>query len=562
MLEYKKLGSGGLGLILFALMASSCFIFRKFPDPYNTIKWIFTLFSINILMLTFLYKETILALPRLPKLSLYFIGIICILLVFNSFLHNVSLVSYENLRRFIFWAAVIFFLNFFVSQQEKGFNCIEKGLFIISFVFLMAALSCYIVDPSTPPYLTFGNINLAAEFIGFSLAFQFGSLVRLWRAHKRSAFLELLSSLSISYIYFTSCRSIIIALFLLLSATLILDRKFIKKILKIILLAFLIIVSVKLTHLLSDFILQNIDLHLQNTDLLSRVVPSSVTKSFSVRWSLYLNSLKMILENPLGVGVGQFEFASLPYMSNLFPEHNENMIFLSPHNEFLHLLAEDGVIVAFFFFILFCNVAYSFRKEIKRIFLFYPEFIFFSLILGIQSLFQFPLIQPLPYFLTALMIGYFFALTNWGFLSVSLTLRVKAILIGINILTFVIVGICFSSLYVSFNFSNNLPLNKLACAFGSRNWYGCLNASVTYLEKERFDNAKTYAMKTLEWQPLNFQGMKVLGLVFLEQGRRREACALFKTFDSFFQNQSSLRQIINIECRSFSTLPISPSLLS
>jgi len=57
----------------------------------------------------------------------------------------------------------------------------------------------------------------------------------------------------------------------------------------------------------------------------------------------------MIIENPLGVGVGQYEFASIPYMGELVPYFNEALIFLSPHDEVLHFLAEDGFILSFIF---------------------------------------------------------------------------------------------------------------------------------------------------------------------------------------------------------------------
>jgi len=42
--------------------------------------------------------------------------------------------------------------------------------------------------------------------------------------------------------------------------------------------------------------------------------------------------------------------------------------------------------------------------------------------------------------------------------------------------------------------------------------------------------------------------MKLLGFSKLYQGDKKTACQLFEKYDGFFQNKSSLRKIINIEC--------------
>ena len=216
-------------LVLFFIIICPFAVFYNFFDPYTTIKWVISLALINLLIFSFLFKEKKIILPQLPTFSLYILGLIIFLIFFNAYLHKVPLFSYENIRRFIFWAASLFFLNFFYSHKEKGFNQIENAIYMGTWFFLLSALTRYILIPTEQPYLTFGNINLSAEFIGFSLAFQFGSLIRLWEKSKKSLFLSNLTALSLTYLYFTYCRSIYIGVLLIIMAAIFFKKSFLRK---------------------------------------------------------------------------------------------------------------------------------------------------------------------------------------------------------------------------------------------------------------------------------------------------------------------------------------------
>ena len=515
---------------LFLFFLPFLFLFSC-PLPYITPKWILTLFSLCGAITFFLYHASILYIPPFKRILFYGVCLVALLMCTNSYLHNVPLLSFEHLRRFFFFWSTLFFFNFFHTQGEKEYLKITTMLSLTSAFFVIAALCQYIAYPLSPPYLTFGNINLAAEFVGFSLALQFGTLMKRWKRDEPTLLLSILSALSIAYLYFTFCRSIWIGVLGILIAALVLDRKVIKKIIWIVALSVLFVFCV-------EFAIELLG-HPKGT----------ILKSMSVRWILYLDTLKMILENPWGVGVGQFEFASLPYVSNLFPEHNERSIFLSPHNEFLHFLAEDGLCLSSATLVCIIGLVVSLWAEIKRIFSAHPEFTFFSIILGVQSLFQFPLIDPFPYFLTALMLGYFFSLrTTAPSLSYPLTPPFRygllAITCGITAMFFV----SFGTRYATRNFPNDERINKVACAYGNRNWQACLNLSVFYGKKGEYAEAEIYARRILQWQPLNFQGIKALGFALLPQGKTREACTLLEQYDGFFQNQSSLHPLIQREC--------------
>lgn len=518
-------------LVFFVLLAAPFAGFNGFLDPYTTIKWALTLVSINALIFIFLFKTKTLAIPKLPSIFLYVLIFTLFFIVFNSYYHTVPLYSYENVRRFLFWGAAIFFFNLICSENQKAFEKFEYSIFIALAIFVFCALLQFVLSPDHPPYFTFGNINLASEYVVFSMAFLWGGLTRLWKEAQKPFSLTLLSALSIAYVYLTSSRSAYIAALLMGCFFIWFNIRHIKEIIKMVFMAILIISLIILIKYLYPS---------PPWDLV-------LLKDSTARWLLYINTLKIVLDIPLGVGVGQYEFASLPYLGEIFPRFNETKIFLSPHSEFLHYLSEDGVILSFLFFLLGCSIIYAFWKEIKVTFREHTEFLYFSVVLFIQSLFQFPLLGPYPYFLAALLIGYFFSVIKTKHKVYELGGLSKTVLLTLNFAATIVFVFYFLSQYIAIHFPGNEKLNKFAC-HGGRNWFACLNVSSHYLHQSDLDQAEIYARKTLEWQPLNFQGMKVLGFIHLYQGERRKACNLFKEFNSFFQNESSLKDVISHEC--------------
>jgi len=372
------------------------------------------------------------------------------------------------------------------------------------------------------------------------MAFQFGSLVKLWRKSQSSFPLEVLSALSLAYILLSQSRTSSLGVLLMLFVLPLLTPNWHWKSLKILALAASIVIIIKFCII-----------PLLHPDTGNFFVP----KSYSIRWLLYWNTLRMIFENPFGVGVGQFQFASIPYLRSS-PEFDEMTLYRNPHNEFLRFLAEDGVITSFLYLLLASSLIYYLWKDIQKIFYSYPEFIFFSLILLVQAVFQFPLMNPVPYFLTALMVGYFFSLRKDEFFICKFAKTSKTFLIGSTLMGSVVFTAAFSSRYIYFNYPRDLSLNRLAChmgdpivnSVGSHNWLACLNVASTYFKEKEYAKAESYALRTLYWQPLNYQGIKLLGFSLLYQGHKEKACDLFKKYDSFFRSPTSVDGIIKREC--------------
>jgi O-antigen ligase len=491
-----------------------------------------------MILFIFLSQQNDLIFPKLPNTSLNILLLILFLLVVNTYIHDVPLFSFENVRRLMFWGLAFFFFNFFTLEKKEAFQKITTLIHFVAGIFLMGAFGEYIfISPHVDPSFTFGNVAHSAEFIGFCLAFQFGSLVRLWKQSQSSIPLELLSALSLAYIFFSQSRIAVIGTVLILAAIFLLNKKYIKKIIKTVVVSTIFIIAIKF------FIIPFL-----HTDMLHKS-DFFMRKSYSVRWLLYTNTLKMIFANPLGVGIGNYEFSSIPYLK-MVPEFDEESLFNTPHSDFLHFLAEDGVILSTLFFSLGISLIYFLWNDIKKIFSSYPEFIFFSLMLFVFSLLQFALLNPVPYFMTALMIGWFFALRVDQELIYKLNYRLKYFLMSLNTIALIVVSIHFYEKYASYNFRKNQTLSKFACAVESRSWLSCLNVAATYMDKGEYDKAEPYIVRVLHRQPTNYQGLRMLGFSALYQGDKKKACTLFKESNSFFREPIVLHDVMEGECSS------------
>lgn len=534
----NKVFQSALYIIFFIILISPFLSFHQLPDSYTFVKLFFILVSINVLMLAFLSKQQYLVLPQLPNSSFNIILLILFFLFLNTYIHNVSFFSFQNSRRIMFWELSIFFFNFFSLEKEEAFNKITKVICLAAAIFLVGAFASYIFRSNLGLYFTFGNIAHSAEFIGFCLAFQFGLLIRLWEHSKPSVFLEIFSALSLTYIFFSQSRLASIGAIFILGAAFLFNTKHIKNIIKIVLMCALFIILIK--FFISSF--------LYGDSFYTSTGDCFFGKDYASRWLLYIQTLQMILENPFGVGAGNYEFSSIPYLQGV-PECNEFSLFNTPHSEFLHFLAEDGIILCVLFFSLALSLIYFLWSDIKKIFYAYPEFIFFSLMLFIFSLFQFPLLNPIPYFMTALMIGFFFSLRTRHSLTYKINYRVRLFLITIQIIFSVVVINWFSEKYISFNHPHHQFLNKIMCTFEKRSWLSCLNVATAHVDKGEYDKAEPYIQRVLNWQPTHYQALRLLGFSELYQGNNNKACAIFKKYNSLFKNPQLLNDVTKAECQ-------------
>lgn len=74
----------------------------------------------------------------------------------------------------------------------------------------------------------------------------------------------------------------------------------------------------------------------------SATAPLDKQSSTNYRMELYRGSLRLIAENPLGIGINNFEYGFIPYRNEGMLAPTIAEVDKTPHNDFLLMLAEEG----------------------------------------------------------------------------------------------------------------------------------------------------------------------------------------------------------------------------
>ena len=192
---------------------------------------------------------------------------------------------------------------------------------------------------------TFGNKNILAEFLGFSLVLFLAFIDSNDLKLKYS--LKVLSAALIVYLYFLECRSVFLALLVTCAFLLIRKRLKFRTLQEILCYAAVLFALLHLPK--PGFItINNVSQIKVEFPLLPSTITNPTCRSFSLfeRINFWKASWKMIQDHPWGVGSDRFDYAFLPYKMQFMPLR-EQEIEKSPHNEYLRFLSEEGLWVCF-----------------------------------------------------------------------------------------------------------------------------------------------------------------------------------------------------------------------
>lgn len=133
----------------------------------------------------------------------------------------------------------------------------------------------------------------------------------------------------------------------------------------------------------------------------NRILQISASKekdaSKNARLTYWGNAIEIIKKNPvLGIGLGNWKIESMPYEKT---QTNDLQISAHPHNDFLEIAAETGVlnsIIYLFIFIfgLVLNLKNIFNKNEKEVQIIASLALLLMVSYGIDALFNFPLYRP------------------------------------------------------------------------------------------------------------------------------------------------------------------------
>ena len=386
------------------------------------------------------------------------------------------------------------------------------------------------------PASLFGFQNMTAEFMGVSILLQeinlkkFSKKVSHIQGSFQSRFQWGLLIVSLFYLLLLACRSVFIALLVAQIALYLFNKKDFKK----------ITISVSLLMLFYSFGFSTINrsMHLPGARS-SAMVEGRYLKmgNIELRFARWENTLALIQKNPWGVGPGNFEFSYIPFRKavKLDYEASEQNVVTSPHNAFLELTANNGVLalLAFLFLLgLFCRVRTLSSAVLVFIF--------------VDGFFAFPMSTPYLFFATAAFIGLALR-SKYSELTVPpkwirLTFFVAATFISLY------AGRSAFSKYVQAYEPNDFTMNAYACYLNPTDWRMCVQQSALEFTYQMYPRSEATSRKMLDKNENNFLALQLLSEALMKQNRIPEACKYLDRYDALFNHQSGLHHQFQTTC--------------
>ncbi len=255
--------------------------------------------------------------------------------------------------------------------------------------------------------------------------------------------------------------------------------------------------------------------------------------SLNYRKAIWKKSIELSLDNPAGVGVNNFGFSLFGYLDNEKLSDQLTDINVSPHNEFLRILAEEGW--GFFILYLIGFIFISYNGFIK-IFIKKESAIFYRFFFCMmpEMLFQFPTEMYMPCFLFGL-------LCFTSFEKKSKVKRNKILL-----LTSAIILSIFSTASWVIRNEKIIPLNysKTMCSIYHDDWRLCRRYFIDYLGLNKPQDASDVIRPIIKYQPFNFNNL-TLDHMLGDTGRRQFISCLYI---NLFNGQIILGQETELQC--------------
>jgi len=368
-------------------------------EPTNTPRFIL----ISVVLFLFILIETIkkkkLTLPP-PYLSCLFLGFYLINLISGFWSLNVANSLYESQKILIGFLTIISILT--LIKTEKDELILIKSLILISIICASYALyeTALILNQGSSDlyqiHSFFGHKNLFSSFLFLSLTFPiygYSSFTKRWKIISAISFIILLT-----LIFLLQNRTTYLATLISLSLVLIF---YFKKLLTKKTQIFTVLLLCSISFLV---VIKSNLINAPKFDLSS----NSSVESINERTKIWNKTFQLIMDNPLlGVGSGNWQYNFSKYsVSDIENITHNNVSFQKPHNDFLWILSETGIL-GFSFILLI--ILFLIKKSIPKILLDKNEkiVILFSFLTGllIISFFSFPKERVTHILLTSIIIG-------------------------------------------------------------------------------------------------------------------------------------------------------------
>ncbi len=284
---------------------------------------------------------------------------------------------------------------------------------------------------------------------------------------------------------------------------------------------------------------------------------SHKAESGAARLAVWDATLRLIRDYPFGVGTANFSDSFLPYQAQGSLPPREAELYQTPHNEYLRVIAEDGIPFGVMAAILVARLLVGLlrrpsldRREQSPAVL-GPMVVF----LGIECLFQFPLMVATGATMAALTAGLALAAVEPrkgppGELPPQAPAGAAwAVATGVTAaLMLVALGRVVSSDYLSASGADRLETQERACRLNPRNLRACVTSAWIRGRAGDAPGARSGLERVLGRAPHYPPALKLLGELALQEGRAAEGCRVLSRYDALFVGRSSVRELLRRHC--------------
>ncbi len=506
-----------------------------FQDPFNGTKWV-ALFCFSLLFgAKALVSIRSLPLPLFSPIFKFAITGVFLLNTIWLITTTTSLISFESARTFCWPILVLSFFWFFKygGKLEKISTAFILSLLVWLIFYFMQIFPSSLKNLFNTQSYTFGNINMAAQFIGISTLM---ATVKLsYKPHYKNLFIGLILLLSVSTLAVVGCRSVTLGVFLALICLIVYEFK--KRVsLQKRLPAFIVLACFICSILGSPYIARihkkwGLPIQQRTYDILDNYsILKGRRNSYIERFNLWEASFLIFKDHPLGIKRGNFGFQEAAYRQKaqfwrkkqkIKMPYDEALAY-TPHNTYFWTLAEEGIIYLIFIVVAWVSLFSELFKrwESYKVEYFKPVIVFFPFLFS-ETMTQFPFATPYPYFISAIMLGYVIYLIS---LKSSKAILPRSAYFGIYSV-FSIIAILFIGVkYVEANHPTDPELLGASCRLSPQSWKVCVLASKAMANVGNVRGAEGYYLWSLKHNPLNFVALRELGFLHLNLGQKQKGC--------------------------------------
>jgi hypothetical protein len=394
---------------------------------------------------------------------------------------------------------------------------------------------------------SFGNVNMAAQFLGVAvlllLAGDEGNTV----GRRLRLLARVIVVASFAYQYLLACRSVFLGLAGGL-VVLLAKRRLTAKALAQMLLAAAVLVLAVLRYAPPDL-----------RHLLDQRVLAEKALSTRMRLDVWRSTLSLIREHPFGAGSGNFGDAFIPYQLALDTIPGDTVLFRTPHNEYLRVVAEEGLVfgaIAGALLVSLFRRARAGRGFAGRD----SDAVAFlgagTVFLVIESLFQFPFGTAFGCTTAAVLLGLALAVAEgpsppapvspgrgslWLWRGLGTLVAVAILVVAARVATS---GLLYA------RHPEEAGAMEEACRLDPRNLPACVTAAWLKAGAGDARGARLLLLETLRHSPYYHPAIRLLGDVAIADGNREEGCFYLWIYDELFRGSSAVHQRVGDLCGS------------